>query len=152
MSAWELRLSRDPPKTIGKCRRISVFSDPMQDRAGRPTFSFVPTNVSQHESAPMTNKRPTKKQTLESWWHIEMQVKATAYICASSQEEAEKIALTLEWEWTGPDGAYADAGPDEVVPISGLPLNHPDLPGVFLSPEMSIHSIWPGATMQKVAL
>lgn len=70
-------------------------------------------------------------------YSVDVQVCATAYVLANSEEEALGLIQrlrnqTLELE---EDGDL----------ISGAPFDDPNFPDLSLSPAMTIHGVWPGS-------
>lgn len=68
-------------------------------------------------------------------YQVELKIFATAYIKASSEDEAIAAAKELQ----GQSPAIADSEGD--IPISGLAFNDPELPDVSISPAMTIGSV-----------
>lgn len=77
-------------------------------------------------------------------YRIDVKVWATAYIKASSAEEATKIARGLKNQFL----EVSDAGGD--VDISGLGYGDPALPDVSLSPAMTCHGPKEGDVAEEV--
>jgi hypothetical protein len=78
-------------------------------------------------------------------YQVELKICGTAYIKAESEKEAMEIAKKLNMdclELTPQDGE---------VPISGLDFKNPSLPGVSLSPAMTIHGPWDEKTTADLA-
>lgn len=69
-------------------------------------------------------------------YQVEMKLCATAYIKASSKQEALAKAQALKDLSPTILDHYAD------VPVSGLDFDNPDLPEISLSPAMCIHGPW----------
>jgi hypothetical protein len=77
--------------------------------------------------------------TTTTIFRCDVQVCATAYVRAASAEQAQaKLAEFLANLSLEVDGA---AG------TSSVPLDDPSLPECSLSPAMTVHGIWPGATV-----
>lgn len=77
-------------------------------------------------------------------YSIEMKVRATAYIKASSEAEALRKARELEGKMP------IILNSEGEVEISGLSYNDPALPEVSLSPAMTIHEPWDGDAFEEV--
>jgi len=79
-------------------------------------------------------------------YSIEVQICATAYIKASSKRDAMKIANELKSNYIHlPD----DSGLCGNVEICDKRFDDPALPNASLSPAMTIHGVWPGATPEE---
>lgn len=77
-------------------------------------------------------------------YRVDMLVCATAYIKATSEAEALKMARALD----GQCPAILDSGGD--VAVSGLNYNDPALPDISLSPAMTIHETWNDAEPELI--
>lgn len=73
-------------------------------------------------------------------YSVEVMICATAYIMATSEDDALAQANGLKHQ----SPAIQDSGGE--VPVSGLRYDDPRLPPVSLSPAMTIHGAWPGAS------
>jgi hypothetical protein len=76
-------------------------------------------------------------------YRVEIQVCATAYIKADSEEAARAIAAK-EFDLACID---SDDGGD--IPICGAAFADADMPAVSVSPAMTTHGIWPGAQVEE---
>jgi hypothetical protein len=81
-------------------------------------------------------------------YRIDVQIAGTAYIKADSEAEAAEKAKTLNDTTLMLQNVLAEG--ENEVPISGRQFNDPDLPEISLSPAMSCHGVWPGATLEDV--
>ena len=77
-------------------------------------------------------------------WSIDVQIAGTLYVRAPNAAKALAMAKqALE----GGAGLEVEDICSEIA-ISGLRYSDPDLPAVSLSPAMTVHDLWPGATME----
>ncbi|MBO0715716.1 MAG: hypothetical protein J2P55_00065 [Rhizobiales bacterium] len=80
-------------------------------------------------------------------YRIDLQICATAYIRADSEEDAQNIAN--KFACGSLEVAETAAGGGNEYAITGRDFTDPALPAVSISPAMTIQGIWPGCSLEE---